>query len=165
MSRRKPKFLGKSRRNVETYDVPIGDPVEAAAALKAVSEARAALFVLRRSSGTPEQVADAEAALKVAEAATAEFRDRVTFTALPSAQYEALINANPVPDFSDANPRPDGWYWPLFDHVAAACGDVEMSAEQWAAEVASWGAADQSAFTQLLRRLHETAANAALPKG
>lgn len=145
-----------------TYPLAVADTSEAEAA---VENARAAhrLAVLRHDDGSAE-VQSAKAKLDEAEAELSECYEHIAIRALPSDEFEALVDAHPAQG-EESNRTP--WHSATF-HPAllAACVDSDMAEDDWAeffAENASYG--DRNGLVTAALDLNTRAPEATVPKG
>jgi hypothetical protein len=126
---RRERLLARKRPTVD-YQLAVEDDADAAAELSAAREAlHAAGF--RTDEGAEQAVADAEARLAAARTAVEACYEPVTLTALPPAEFEALVAE---PEYAPREGKDERWNAETFPRACfLACVDTtgEMTAEDW----------------------------------
>lgn len=132
--------LGRKQRTETHFDLVVADPTEAEHALRvAVAEVR-----LARLREEPEVLAEAERVEQAAREAFDACHFRLTFVNLPPHEFEELVSEHAA----TPEQAKDGDPWnrvKLAPELLARCTvDSDLTAEEWAAELASerWSAAD-----------------------
>lgn len=163
MSAFRARLKAKKHRTT-TYDmVIVEDEVADAAELNLAGAERD----LRRAKvgDDEDEIAVAEAALEQARAAVKACYDTLTFRALPSHEFEALISAHEPS--KEQQKKGDQWNTDTFSPalLAACCVDSDLSEEEWAEELASWSVADRNAIFSAALSANVTARSITIPKG
>lgn len=150
-----------AKRSTETwFDLQVSDSTEAEQTLEQASRQ------LRLALLTSEGVAEAEAAEQAAREALAACFHRLRFHNLPAHEFEALVGEH------EASPEDaeQGEVWnrkTLTPALLAACAvDSDLTAEEWAAELASerWNAADLLGVYRAALDANVKQRSASLPK-
>lgn len=115
---------------------------------------------------TTEQVAEAEKAVQVAQAAVDACYYQLRLRGISAADLEALINAHPPkPDAEDGSSWDEDGLMPAL--VAACTVDSDLSADEWADELSSerWTRGDRKALFLAAMSVCIKAGNDGLGKG
>jgi hypothetical protein len=163
MSAFRARLKAKKHRTT-TYDMII---VEESVAEAAEMNLGGAERDLRRAkvNGDESEIAAAEAALEQAKEQVRACYDSLTFRALPSHEFEALISAHePTKEQQKEGAQ---WNNDTFSPalLAACCVDSDLSEDEWAEELASWSVADRNAIFSAALSANVTARSLTLPKG
>jgi hypothetical protein len=126
---RRERLLAR-RRPTTIHQLAVEDDVVAVAELGAAKDAvDTARF--RSDDGAQQAVTDAEKRLKAARAAVEACYEPVTLTALPPAEFEALIAK---PEFAARDGKEERWNADTFPRACfLACVDTsDLTADEWA---------------------------------
>lgn len=154
LARRKPREV--------RHPIWVADPTAAAARLE---EARARLLLAGiGKSEDDELVQRLQAEVDEARAALDACKEELVFVGLLPVAYEKLLQAHPRKDGA----HPDDVYdeetfIPAL--LAACCQDSDLTAEEWAAELATLQAGEKSELTAAVMDANLTTWSAAIPKG
>jgi hypothetical protein len=151
----------QAKRRTTHYDIPLVDSEDAerlaadlAAAKRGDEQAR--LY------GDDKLRREASQALSKAQAAYDTSHRRVVFKGLSAKDLDALANEHPEPDEDEE----DKGQVPFIYHLAVACCDEDVTAEQWqklCEEV--WGLADAREFRDAVQNANFQPFSAGIPKG
>lgn len=153
--------LSAKRGNETSFDLTVADPTEAEAELERVSRD------LRLAQLRDDDLAEYEAAEQAAKDTLAACFFRLRFRNMPAHEFEALVGEHEASE-EDAE---QGEVWDregLTPALLAACAvDSDLTAEEWATELASerWNAADKLAVYRAALDANIKTRSAGLPKG
>lgn len=144
------------------YELPVGD---VAAARQAVARAEDALRAARFRSddGAEQAVAAAREALTGAEAALKACYETVTLTALPPADFEALVALHPPREGTSD----EAWNVDSFPRACfLACAPVDLSEAEWESVLAeNLSIAERAELYSVAIAVNVRVVTGALPKG
>jgi hypothetical protein len=126
---RRERLLGRKRPSID-YQLPITDAAAAVAELEAAKAAfDSAQFRADDSAG--QAAADAQGRLEVARAAVQDCYEPVTLTAMPPAEFEALVAK---PEHAPREGKEEKWNTETFPRSCfLACVDTgDLSVDEWA---------------------------------
>lgn len=155
------RLLGRSRPSL-VYELPIGDVAAARLAVARAEDAvRAARY--RADENAEQALAEARAALTQAEADLDACYEKVTLTALPPADFEALVALHPPrEDTSDEAWNPETFPRACF----LACAPHEVSEAEWEQVLAeNLSLAERGELYSVAIAVNVRLVSPALPKG
>ena len=125
---RRERLLARKRPTVD-YQLAVADDADAVAEMAAAKDALAAAG-FRTDEGAAVAVAEAEARLAKARKAVEACYETVTLTALPPAEFEALISK---PEHAARDGHEEKWNAETFPRGCfLACAPDDLTADEWA---------------------------------